>query len=142
MKSRMDALVAQAEEIASEDSPRRRVELVERAVAAGHSLEFADLVYDIAEEENLDPAFAFALVLNRIGVRDLTEPNEDGWVETQVEAPPEWVAGDEPQPSEAAHERHLRLTFRRLRRMFEQHAAPTDALRAFASEPDVEEIEY
>ena len=142
MKSRIETLVARAEEIASEDSPRRRVELVERAVAAGHSVEFADLVYDIAEEENVDPAFAFELVLNRIGVRDLTEPNEDGWIETQVEAPPDWVAGDEPPPAAAAHERHLRLTFRRLRRKFEEHPAPRDALRAFAQEPDVEEIEY
>lgn len=142
MKTRLESLIERAEQIASDDAPRRRVELVERAVAQGHSIEYADQIYDIAEEEHLDPAFAFELVLNRIGVRELAEPTDDAYVETQVEAPPEWVAEPDPSPIAAAHERHMRNSFRRLRRMFEQHGTPTAALQAFANEPDVAEIEY
>lgn len=142
MKNQIHALVERASQIASEDSPRRRVELVERAVGEGHTVEFADMVYDLAEEESVDPAFAFELVLNGIGVRDLAEPNQDGWLETQVEAAPEWVTREKLDSGDAARERHMRTTFRRLRRVFEEHATPEAALRAFAAEPDVGEIEY
>ena len=142
MKSRIDSLVERAEQIASDSSPRRRVELVERAVAEGRSVEFADMVYDLAEEEGVDPAFAFELVLNGIGVRDLGEPNDDGWLETQVEAAPDWVTREQPPSGDAARERHMRTTFRRLRRMFEKHGSPKGALEALAREPDIAEIEY
>lgn len=142
MKNRLSQLVDRAEQIASEDAPRRRVELVEKAVKAGHSIEYADQIYDIAEEEGVDPAFAFELVLNKIGVRELTPPNNDQWLETQVEAPPTWVESPDQSPDDAARERHLRTTFRRLRSKFDSHDNPRDALEAFATDPDVAEIEY
>ena len=142
MKNRLSQLVERAEQIASEDAPRRRVELVGRAVEAGHSIEYADQIYDIAEEEGVDPAFAFELVLNGIGVRELSPPNDDQWLETQVEAPPVWVETPESAPGADARERHLRNTFRRLRSKFDQHGTPKAALEAFANEPDVAEIEY
>ena len=75
-------------------------------------------------------------------MRELTPPTDDGWMESQVEAPPTWVAGDEPTPDAAARERHMRATFRRLRRMFDQCPSATAALEAFAAEPDVDEIVY
>ena len=142
MKKRLAKLVEHAEQIASEEAPRRRVELVERAVQAGHSIEYADQVYDIAEEEGIDPAFGFELVLNRIGVRELSPPTDDGWAETQVEAPPQWVDNPERSEDDAARERHLRTTFRRLRSKFDMCSGPREALEAFANEPDVAEIEY
>ena len=142
MKNRLNSLIARADEIASERTPRRRIDLVEKAVEAGHAIEYADQIYDIAEEEGVDPAFAFELVLNGIGVRELSPPNEDQWVETQVEAPPVWVAGPDPQPEAAERERHMRTTFRRLRSMLEEHRDVRAALEAFAREPDVAEIRY
>jgi hypothetical protein len=142
MQRRLELLVERAEQIADEETPRRRVELVERAMAQGHSREYADLIYDLAEEEGVDPAFAFELVLLGIGVRELTAPTDDGWEESQVEAPPAWVNSDIPSPDEAARERHMRATFRRLRGMFEQHPSARAALEAFAAEPDVDEVVY
>jgi hypothetical protein len=141
MKTRMRELIQHAEQIASEATPRRRIDLVERAVAAGHSIEFADLIYDVAEEEKVDPALAFELVLNGIGVRDLAPPADDQWAETQVEAPPAWVTQPD-APAVAAPERHLRSTFRRLRAAFDAHDSPRAALEDFASQPDVAEMKY
>lgn len=142
MQKRLELLVQRAAEIAGDDTPRRRSELVERTMSAGHSREYADQIYDLAEEEGVDPAFAFELVLLGIGVRELTPPTDDGWMESQVEAPPAWVAADDPAPDAAARERHMRTTFRRLRGMFEEHPDATSALRAFAAEPDVDEVVY
>jgi hypothetical protein len=142
MQKRLELLIQRAEQLASDDAPRRRVELVEMAMQAGHSHAYADQIYDLAEEEGIDPTFAFELVLNGIGVRELTPPSDDEWVESQVEAPPEWVAGTEPAPDAAARERHMRTTFRRLRRMFDEHESPKAALQAFAREPDIAEVEY
>jgi hypothetical protein len=142
MQKRLQTLIQRAEQIASEDAPRRRSELVERTMSAGHTREYADQIYDLAEEEGVDPAFAFELVLLGIGVRELTPPTDDGWMESQAEAPPTWVAGDDVTPDAAARERHMRATFRRLRGMFDQHASATAALEAFAAEPDVDEVVY
>jgi hypothetical protein len=142
MQKRLQYLIDRADQLAGEDAPRRRAELVANALAAGHSREYADQIYDLAEEEGVDPTFAFELVLNGIGVRELTPPAADEWAETQVDAPPEWVAEPDPAPDSAARERHMRTTFRRLRRMFELHATPRAALTAFAQEPDVAEVTY
>ena len=142
MNNRLATLVERADEIASDRTPRRRIDLVEKAVAAGHAVEYADQIYDIAEEEGLDPAFAFELVLSGIGVRELTPPDDDQWLETQVEAPPTWVTTPDRQPVADERERHMRNTFRRLRRMLNEHSEPRAALEAFAREPDVAEISY
>lgn len=142
MNKLLVTLIERADEIASERTSRRRIDLIERAVASGRAVEYADQIYDIAEEEGLDPAFAFELVLMGIGVRDLAPPAEDEWVETQVGAPPTWVTEPDRSPESAERERHMRNTFRRLRRMLEEHPAPRSALEAFAREPDVAEIQY
>jgi hypothetical protein len=142
MKNRLATLVERAEEIASERTPRRRIDLVAKMVERGHAVEYADEIYDIAEEEGLDPAFAFELVLNGIGVRELAPPADDQWLETQVEAPPEWVAEPDPEPQAAMRERHMRTTFRRLRRLLDEHESPRAALEAFSREPDVAEMRY
>ncbi|HEX6063282.1 MAG TPA: hypothetical protein VFZ04_03630 [Longimicrobiales bacterium] len=141
MDTRVRELIQRAEQITSDTVSRRRIDLVERAVADGHSIEFADLIFDIAEEEQVDPALAFELVLTGIGVRELAPPNDDQWVETQVEAPPAWVTQPD-GPAGAAAERHMRTTFRRLRAAFEQHESPRAAVEAFASQPDVAEMKY
>ncbi len=142
MQKRLKYLIDRAEQLAGESAPRRREELVERALAAGHNREYADQIYDLAEEEGVDPTFAFELVLNGIGVRELTPPSEDTWAERQVGSPPEWITEQAEPPDSAARERHMRNTFRRLRRMFELHPSPRAALEAFAREPDVAEMTY
>ena len=142
MNERLRQLVQRAEEIAADETPRRRVELVERARAAGYSIEDADLIYGVAEEEGIDPALAFELVLNGIGVRELTAPTDDQWVETQVEAPPKWVTEPRTPAADAAQERQLRTTFRRVRSLCEQHGTARAALEAFAEQPDVAEMKY
>jgi hypothetical protein len=141
MDNRMSELIHRAEQIASDETPRRRIDLVQRAVEAGHSIESADLIYDVADEVGVDPAIAFEVVLKGVGVRELAAPTEDQWTETQVEAPPLWVTQPD-VPAVAAPERHLRTTFRRLRAAFEQHDSPRAAMEAFVSQPDVAEMKY
>jgi len=142
MKEHLKHLIQRVDQIAADESPRRRMELVERAHAAGRSMEDAYLIYDISEDEGLDPALAFELVLSGIGVRSLSPPTEDNWLETQVEAPPEWVSESPTAPTVAAHERQLRTTFRRVRGLIEQHDSVHAAIEAFLSSPDVAETTY
>lgn len=140
MTQRTDTLLTRSTDISADDS-RRREDLTARAVEAGHLREYADLIYDVAEEEQLDPAVAFEVVLAGVGVRDLGDLPPDSRDETQVEAPPAWI--EEPPPAEqAARERHMRITFRRLRRLLEEAPSPADALRTFVREPDVGDVEY
>ncbi len=141
MDKRIADLVLRTEQIASAETPRRRIDLVQRAVEGGHSVEYADLIYDIADEEGIDPAFAFELVLNGIGIRELTPPAPDPSAESQVEAPPVWLTQPD-SPAVAASERHMRTTFRRLRAAFDTHDSPRAAMEAFVSEPDVAEMKY
>jgi hypothetical protein len=140
MTQRTRTLLTRSATITAEDT-RRREDLTARAQAAGHSREYADLIYDVAEEEGLDPAVAFEVVLAGVGVRDLGDAPPDNWEETQVEAAPAWI---EPPPpaAEAARERHMRITFRRLRRLLEAASSPADALQTFVREPDVGDVEY
>ena len=142
MNQRFEVLIRRAGEIAADERPRRRIELVEQATGAGHSIEFADSIYNIAEEVGIDPALAFELVLNGIGVRELAPPTDDQWLETQVEAPPKWVTEPRAAPADAAHERHMRTTFRRVRSLIEQHGSTRAGIEAFAREPDVAEMQY
>ena len=111
-------------------------------MAAGTSLEAADEIYDVAEEEGLDPAIAFELVLGGVGVRDLAPPALDNWAETQVEAPADWIDPEPPPPQEAARERHLRTTFRRVRSLIETTPSVDEAIRTFVHEPDVGPVDY
>ena len=120
---------------------RRREDLVEQVLEAGHSREYADRIYDVALEEHCDPALAVEVVLAGVGVRDLMPPPPDNWEETQVEAPPSWIE-EPPSEEEADRERHLRTTFLRLRSLTEQTASPQAALAAFVCEADVGDVEY
>ncbi|MGQ0813321.1 MAG: hypothetical protein ACT4O1_02525 [Gemmatimonadota bacterium] len=121
--------------------PARREELVARALAAGHSREYADRIYDVATEERVDPAVAFELVLSGVGVRQLGPAAPDNWKQAQVEAQPAWIERP-PAAGDAVRERRLRLTFRRLRHLVEQENSLELALRAFMREPDVGDVEY
>lgn len=108
---------------------------------AGHSREYADRIFDLAVEEHLDPAVAFDVVLARLGVRELAEAQPDNWAETQVGAPTAWIEPATP-PAEADRERQMRLTFRRLRSLVDQHGSTENALATFKREPDVGTVEY
>ena len=129
-------------ELRERGESRRREHLVDKALNAGLSQEFADQIYDVAEEEKIDPAIAFEVVLSGKGVRELAPPTDDAELETQVEAPPVWLEPDAPAPDDAARERHLRRTFRRLRSLIEAESSTDDALRTFDAQPDVGPINY
>jgi hypothetical protein len=117
---------------------RRRADLMEDAREAGMSPELADMMYDIAVEEGLDPALAFELVRSGLGVA----PPEEG-IDNAPSQPttdkytPGWLM-QPPSPTDTMlRERMLRLSFRRVRGLLETHPEPADAFRAFAREPDV-----
>ena len=126
-----------------EELSRRRMDVVQEAVAVGMSDELAEMLYDIARDEGVDPALAYELVRSGMGV----PPPEDG-VEnaprfaTSDKYRPEWL---EPpvDPDTVLRERTLRFSFRRLRGLLEQHTGDAAAaFRAFAREPDVGPVGY
>lgn len=138
-------LLERARELESlQGHERRRAELVDRAVA-GSKLSWADAerVFDLAQEEGLDPALAFELLHCGVLVRD--PPVEPGRPEgeTLLEAtPPEWIQPTSTTaPPDAPRERRLRASFRRLRRLLEERGAPEEALIAYAEEPDVARLD-
>ncbi len=121
---------------------RRREDLLQEAQDAGMPCELAELMYEIAREEGLDPALAYELVRAGLGV---APPR--GGVENAPEQPvtdkymPEWLLP--PTPTDTVlRERMLRLSFRRLRALLEEHGDPAEAFRAFAREPDVAHLGY
>lgn len=119
---------------------RRRSDLVERAVAEwGLSREGAEVAYDLARDEGLDPALAFELLHCGVLVHgpDHAEPTMMRQDTVLEEMPPEWIAGPPPAEAEARRERTLRASFRRLRTLFEERGTPEEALVAFTEEPDV-----
>lgn len=119
---------------------RRRVELVERAVAEGGlERELAEEAYDIAREEGLEPAFGLEIVRCGLGVCE--PPDTELEATSAVKGHPEWLVP--PVPSEEAdRERKLRLSFRRLRHLLEERSSTEEALRAYAAEPDVLECKF
>jgi hypothetical protein len=120
----------------------RRSAILEDAVAEGVPLDLAELLYDVAWEEGLDPAIGFELVRTGLGVA----PPADG-VTTVVEAPvvdkylPPWMFPATP-PDALLRERMLRFSFRRLRHFLEQDDDVDAAFRRFANEPDVGHYGY
>lgn len=116
---------------------RRRVDILEDAEQAGMPAELAELMYDVAREEGIDPALGLELVRSGLGVAP-----PDGGVATAPAAPatdkylPGWMFGAIP-PDRLLRERMLRVSFRRLRGLLEQHEALDAAFDAFAEEPDV-----
>jgi hypothetical protein len=120
------------------EAVHRRKELMAEAAAQGMPMSLAEQMYDVSREEGLDPALAYELVRCGLGVC----PPESG-VSNAPEQPssdkyaPGWLLQPASAPDEVLRERMLRLSFRRLRSLLEQHDEPADALRAFAREPDV-----
>lgn len=129
-----DALLSLADESQRRE---RRDEIRDDARRVGMPLELAERLHEVALEEGLDPGLAFDLVRSGLGVA----PPEGG-VSNAPDAPttdpylPEWFFPALP-PDDLLRERMLRVSFRRLRALLEQHDDLEDAFRAFVDEPDV-----
>lgn len=116
----------------------RRQELLEDAASEGMPIVLAEQLYDVAREEGLDPALAYEVVRSGLGICPPAEgvsnapeqPSSDKYA-------PAWVLQPSANPDDVLRERMLRLSFRRLRGLLEQHPEPAEALRHFALEPDV-----
>ena len=131
-------LIGAADDSATHDGVRRRTELLGDARDAGMSPELADMMYDIAVEEGLDPMLAFELVRSGLGVAPPAEGLDNSPSQpTSDKYAPGWLM-QAPEPTDTMlRERMLRLSFRRVRGLLETHPEPDDAFRAFAREPDV-----
>jgi len=125
-----------------EDIDSRRSSIIDAARAEGLPLDLAELLYDVAWDEGLDPAIGFELVRTGLGVA----PPPGGAV-TAAEAPstdmylPPWMFPATP-PDDVLRERMLRVSFRRLRSFLEAEEDVDQAFRRFASEPDVGHYGY
>jgi hypothetical protein len=139
----LDVLLERAEEgLRPEELSSRRTEIMAEAEEAGMSGALAELLYDIARDEGLDPALGFDLVRCGLGVL----PPEEGLSNAPSEPTsdkylPEWMFPPTPT-DEVLRERMLRLSFRRLRSFLESEGDVRQALAAFAAEPDVGHFGY
>ena len=116
---------------------RRRMDVVDEAQEAGMSAELAEMVYDVAREEGLDPVLAYELVRSGLGVA----PPPDGIANAHGQPStdkyyPTWLLPASPT-DDVLRERMLRMSFRRMRAKLEEHARHDEAFRAYAREPDV-----
>ncbi|HEX6909346.1 MAG TPA: hypothetical protein VF142_03075 [Longimicrobium sp.] len=139
-----EGLLEQAEQgLNADDISRRRIDVIQECVAVGMSDELAEMLYDVAREEGLDPALAYELVRSGLGVMPPAEGTHNApEFATTDKYRPEWL---EPavDPDTLLRERTLRLSFRRLRALLEQHTDDAvAAFRAFAREPDVGPVGY
>jgi hypothetical protein len=124
----------------SEDGVERRHEVLmqEAVTELGLELAEAEQIYALAEEEKLEPVFAFQLVRCGVGVRELEPPAQDAEESAAQEAPPSWLATEAVELDDVALERRLRLSFRRFRGLLEDSGGDAlAAARAFMAEPDV-----
>lgn len=137
VERRLARLLADVEALGAGREHRREA-LVERAEARGLGRPEAERAYDLALEEGLEPAYGVALAAEGISVQMLGQPLPADATET-VE--PEWIDRP-PSREEAARERRLRETFRRLRSFMEDADVPGEALARFAREPDLEAYDY
>jgi hypothetical protein len=123
--------------VSTSELDRRRQSILDEADADGMSRDLAELLYDIAWEEGLDPALGFELVRSGLGVA----PPVEG-LSNAPEAPvsdkylPPWMFPASP-PDRILRERMLRVSFRRLRGFLEEVEEVEEAFRRFAGEPDV-----
>jgi hypothetical protein len=116
---------------------RRRMDVIMEAQDAGMSPELAEMMYDVAREEGLDPALGYELVCSGLGVAP--PPGGVANAESQPASDkyyPTWLLPASPT-DDVLRERMLRLSFRRLRGMLERHGDAEEAFRAYAREPDV-----
>ncbi|HEV2150177.1 MAG TPA: hypothetical protein VGR37_22455 [Longimicrobiaceae bacterium] len=138
-----DCVLSRAEAGAEEqDLAHRRIEILQDAERSGMPAELAELLYDVAREEGLDPALAYELVRCGLGVA----PPDDGMSNAPSQPTtdkylPEWLEPAVP-PDVLLRERMLRLSFRRLLALLERHEDVDEAFRAFAREPDVGYLGY
>lgn len=132
-----DCLVGDEAGVAEPERVRRRLDVLEEAQEEGMSPDLAAMLYDVARDEGVDPALALELVRSGLGVL----PPDEGLANapsqpTSDKYSPLWLTP--PIPTDyLLRERMLRLSFRRLRGLLEEHPEAEDALRAFAREPDV-----
>jgi hypothetical protein len=98
---------------------------------------WAEDIYALAEETELEPVYALLLVHCNVGVVELEAPEQDPDEDALQQAPPEWVKADAVELDDVALERRLRNTFRRLRAHLEGAATPAAAVETFLAEPDV-----
>lgn len=128
--------------VAERELERRRSEVLEDAEEAGMSHELAELMYDVALDEGLDPTLAFELVRTGLGVapppEGLSNASEQPVIDKYL---PTWIFPPEPT-DHLLRERMLRTSFRRLRSILEQHPDADEAFRIFANEPDVGHYGY
>jgi hypothetical protein len=103
----------------------------------GLDREYAEQVYSLAQESELEPVYAFVLIRCGIGVQELEAPEQDTDELAAQQAPPQWVGEDHVKLADVVLERRLRATFRRLRTHLEREATPRAAVDAFLGEADV-----
>jgi len=123
--------------VGADERVRRRMDVIAEAQAEGMSPDLAEMMYDVAREEGVDPSLAYELVRSGMGVA----PPREG-LESAAHHPasdkyyPTWLL-PATQTDDVLRERMLRVSFRRLRSLLEEHADPAEAFRAYAREPDV-----
>jgi len=133
-----DCLERAVRERCADGVERRHEAVIEVAVAElGLELAQAEQIYALAEEEQLEPVFAFQLIRCGVGVRELERPPHGESQAAAQAAPPGWVAAPARSSEEIVPERRLRLSFRRFRGLLEAHGDAVAAARAFMAEPDV-----
>jgi hypothetical protein len=123
--------------VSEDELDRRRSAIMAEAKADGMPHDLAELLYDVAYEEGLDPALAFELVRTGLGVapppEGLASASEEPMVDKYL---PAWMFPATPTDN-LLRERMLRVSFRRLRSFLEANDDVDDAFRRFAAEPDV-----
>lgn len=131
-------LLSALESLRGQEVERRHEVLMEWAEEdLGLSVEYAEQVYALAEEEGLEPLYALHLVGAGLGVRELEAPEQDMEEAATQQAPPEWVAEDAVELADVALERRLRSTFRRFRAHLETGEDARSAALRFLEDADV-----
>jgi hypothetical protein len=117
---------------------RRHEPLMEWAVLdLGLERDYAEQVYAVAEEEELEPVYALLLVRCGLGVLELEAPEPDAAENASQQAPPDWLGEETVELDDVALERRLRASFRRFRSHLAALGTASAAADAFAAEPDV-----
>lgn len=134
--------MAVEEGISVQELDSRRASIMEEAELDGVPRDLAELLYDIALEEGLDPAIGYELVRTGLGVapppEGLTSASEEPVIDKYL---PNWIFPATP-PDQMLRERMLRVSFRRLRSFLEAEEDVQSALLGFAKEPDVGHFGY
>lgn len=137
-----ERLMSRVELLAQGDgAERRHPQLMDWAAENGVSRELAEWAFELAKEEDLEPALGLAMVVSGVGVIELEPPTPISEEDTRTLTPPEWVGPATEPPAQVENERRMRNTFRRLR----GEIARGDLVRAFErllDDPDVGPVEY